>query len=137
MKTLIVEDDLTSRVLLQGLLKGYGTSQVAVNGVEAVAAVTEALEADDPYDLICLDIMMPEMDGQQALVELRAAEERHGLGFGQGAKVIMTTALFDADNVLTAFREQCDGYLVKPIDKATLLDCLQKLDLLGANDSGG
>ncbi|MCP4603033.1 MAG: response regulator [Proteobacteria bacterium] len=135
MKALIVEDDLTSQQLLQELLKRYGTSHAVVNGMEAVAKVTAALKANAPYDLICLDIMMPEMNGQQALVEIRDIELQHGFAVGQGAKILMTTALGDKDNVMTAFREQCDGYLVKPIETAKLLSYLQKLNLLEVKDT--
>jgi two-component system chemotaxis response regulator CheY len=129
MKALIVEDDRTSRLLLQQLLRSFGESQVAINGKEAMIAISAALRANDHFDLVCLDIMMPEMDGHQTLKELRALEETHGLAAGQGTKVVMTTALRDKDNIIQAFREQCDGYLPKPIDKAGLLACLQQLKL--------
>lgn len=118
MKALIVEDDFTSRLVLQGMLAEYGASHVAVNGREALAAIATALRSGEPYDLVCLDIMMPELDGQATLRELRAAE--HAAGTFEGAKVLMTTALRDSKNVMDAFREQCDGYLVKPIDRARL-----------------
>ena len=89
MKTLIVDDDFTNRLLLQELLRPHGQSHVAVNGREAVDAVGVALEAKEPYDLICLDIMMPEMDGQEALGKIRALEEKHRLKVGiKGAKII-------------------------------------------------
>ena len=120
MKTLIVEDDFTSRLLLQELLKGYGPSHVAVNGKEAVEATRLALEAGEPYDLICLDIMMPEMDGQQALRNIRAQEEARGIISSNGAKIVMTTALGDLKNVSAAYSGLCDGYLTKPIQKAKL-----------------
>ena len=68
MKTLIAEDDFTSSVILQELLRGYGPFHLASNGKDAVAAVAAALAAHEPYDLVCLDIMMPEMDGQEALL---------------------------------------------------------------------
>jgi hypothetical protein len=64
MKTLIAEDSDTSRLLLQGLLKSYGPTHTGLNGKETVRVVRTALEEGEPYDLICLDIMMPEMDGQ-------------------------------------------------------------------------
>ena len=130
MKTLIVEDDFTSRLLLQELLKSYGPSHIAVNGREAVKA-SRAVKAGEPYRLICLDIMMPEMDGQQALKEVRRLELAEGIDVADGVKIIMITALFDGKNVMGAFRGACDGYLVKPIDKQKLFD---EIERLGAAD---
>jgi len=130
MRTLIVEDDFTSRLLLQEHLKSYGPSHVAVNGQEAVEAVRLALEANEPYDLICLDIMMPKLDGHGALKQIRALEEDKGIWSSNGAKAVMTTALSDMKNVNTAFGSLCDAYLVKPIDKAKLLEALSQLTLI-------
>ena len=129
MKTLIVEDDFTSRLLLQELLKSYGPCHIAVNGKEAVEATADALE-DEPYDLICLDIMMPEMDGQEALRRIREQEGARGTLSSHGAKIVMTTALGDIKNVMAAYQSLCDGYLTKPIQKAKLLEELRKLELI-------
>jgi two-component system, chemotaxis family, chemotaxis protein CheY len=125
MKTLIVEDDFTSRILIQEFLKEFGAAHIAVDGKEAVDAVDGALSSGAPYDLICMDIMMPEMDGQDALKLIRARESEAGILPGKGAKVFMTTALSDPKNVLSAFREQCDAYLVKPIDRTKLVEQLR------------
>ena len=130
MKTLIVEDDFTSRLLLQELLKSYGPVHIAVNGREAIAAVRLALKAVEPYDLICLDIMLPEMDGHEVLQQIRALEEARDISLTCGAKIVMTTTLGDIKNVAAAYRELCDGYLVKPIGKAKLLDELRRLRLI-------
>jgi two-component system chemotaxis response regulator CheY len=130
MKVLIVEDDFSSRLLLQMLLTKYGECHITVNGREAVLAFRMALDAGRPYDLICLDIMMPEMDGQAALKEVRALEEARGIVSTHGAKIIMTTALGDVKNVSAAYQELCDGYLVKPIDKAKLIGLLAELKVL-------
>ncbi|MBN2333302.1 MAG: response regulator [Deltaproteobacteria bacterium] len=130
MKTLIVEDDFTSRLLLQELLKQYGPSHIAVNGKEAVEAVRTALETGEPYDLICLDIMMPEMDGQEALQQIRAQEEARNILSSNGAKIVMTTALNDLKNVSFAYQNLCDAYLTKPIEKAKLIDELRELKLI-------
>lgn len=130
MKTLVVEDDLTSRLLLQEILKGYGPCHVAVNGKEAVEATGAALGAGEPYNLICLDIMMPEMDGQEALRRIRKQEEGKGILSSDGAKVIMTTLLDDLKSVSAAYSSLCDAYLVKPIEKAKLLEELRKLSLI-------
>jgi two-component system chemotaxis response regulator CheY len=130
MRALIAEDDFTSRLLMQKLLAPYGESHVAINGREALEAFKAARLKRRPYDLICLDIMMPEMDGQAVLREIRAIEEGAGTRHERRAKILMTTALKDAKNVMTAFRELCDGYLVKPIDKAKLLKYLTELGLI-------
>jgi len=130
MKTLIVEDDFTSRLIMQEFLSSFGLAYIAVNGREAVEAVRVALETSQPYDLICLDIMMPGMDGQQALREIRALEESKGIFSTQGAKIIMTTALTDLRNKIDAFSGLCDGYLAKPIHKEQLLDELRRLGLI-------
>lgn len=130
MKTLIVEDDFTSRLLLQQILNPYGESHIAVNGKEAIEAFMLAWAEGRRYDLICLDIMMPEMDGQEVLKRIRTMEDSEGVLPGNGVKVIMTTALKDKGNVFTAFNEQCDAYLVKPIDKAKILGHLNEFGLI-------
>lgn len=127
MKILIVDDDFTSRKILLKYLSTYGQCDVAVNGKEAVEAFKLAFDDWEAYDLICLDIMMPEMDGQEALKQIRQFEtERGKLGF-DGVKIIMTTALDDSDNIKTSFREQCEAYLVKPIIKDKLVKKLEEL----------
>lgn len=82
MKSLIVEDDFTTRLLMQKFLAPYGESHVAINGEEAIAVFTNAINSGDPYQLICLDIMMPEMNGHVVLQEIRAIEESREIMLG-------------------------------------------------------
>jgi two-component system, chemotaxis family, chemotaxis protein CheY len=130
MKTLIVEDDATSRLLLVQLLSEYGPVCAVDGGAAALASADTALKQQAPFDLICLDIMLPDMDGHEILRKLRQAEERVGYLVGQGTKIVMTTALRDKDNVMSAFRAACDGYLPKPIDKTRLRQQLRELGLI-------
>ena len=131
MKTLIVEDDFLSRSLLSTLLSEFGICHVAVNGQEALNAVERGLVENDPYDLICLDIMMPVMDGQQALQKIRRLEEQHGIGGLDTAKVIMVTAADDSKNIMKAFRQgQCEAYLTKPLDREKLITHIRDLGLI-------
>jgi two-component system chemotaxis response regulator CheY len=130
MRTLIVEDDFTSRLLLQSLLSQYGECHAAVNGNEALTAFRAALESGQAYDLICMDIMMPEMDGQTAVRKIRALEQAAGTLSTHGAKIIMTTALDDVKNVVESFMALCDAYLFKPIDKGKLLGHIRDLHLV-------
>jgi two-component system chemotaxis response regulator CheY len=128
--TLIVEDELTSRAILREFLKCFGVPHIAINGKEAVDAVSAALQTGAPFDLICLDIMMPEMDGQEALKRIRQLEFEAGVDAEKRAKVIMTTALADKGNVIEAIQGQCDYFLVKPIDRVALLEELRRMQLI-------
>lgn len=125
MRFLIVDDDAATRHLLARVLKDSGQTDTAENGEEALRLFAVALVEGRPYDLVCLDIHMPRMDGQEALRRLRELETAHGITPGRECKVVMTTALGDAANVTTAFFQgQADGYLQKPLRlellKATL-----------------
>lgn len=130
MRVLIVEDDFISRNLMQKFLSDYGDCDVAVNGREALVAFNLASREGRPYDLLTLDIMMPEMDGQQVLREIRTLEESRGILGPGGVKIVMTTALSDSNNILTSFKEQCQAFLVKPISRDNLLKTLRALGLI-------
>jgi len=130
MKTLIVEDDFTSRLLLQTLLSPYGDCHIAVNGREAVDAFRVAHDSGRSYDLICMDIMMPEMDGQAALKQIRALEEAAGVLSHAGVKIVMTTAVSDTKAVFASYQGLCDGYLFKPLDTGKLVQYLKSFGLL-------
>jgi two-component system chemotaxis response regulator CheY len=130
MRALIVEDDLVSRLLLQTYLSRYGACDVAVNGREAVQAFGMALEEGSPYDVICMDIAMPEMDGKEAVKRVRALEQASGVSATGAVKIIMTTASKDIRDVLQSFQELCDAYLFKPIDTGKLLQELNTLQLV-------
>lgn len=125
MKTLIVEDDFTSRLLLQSLLSRYGECHTAVNGYEAIKAFRVSTDQGEPYDLVCMDILMPGLSGPDTVRSLRAMEEEGGLRAQGGAKVIMTTGLSSPRNVSQSFNSLCDAYLTKPLDIAKLLDQLR------------
>lgn len=130
MKTLIVEDEFISRKLLQSFLAPYGETDIAINGKEALDAFKLALNDNSPYDLMCLDIMMPELDGQSVLKEVRRIEEEREILGLDGIKVIMTTALSDPQNIKLAFKEQCEAYLIKPISKEKIVSLIKKLELI-------
>ncbi len=89
-----------------------------------------ALEEDEPYDLICLDVMMPIMDGYQALKNIRDIEKEHNIPDDKQTKIIMTTALNEEKNVKKAFELGCTVYCAKPIDMDKLKSTLEKLELI-------
>ena len=124
MKALIVDDELTTRIVLHDVLSRYGEVTSCTDGTEAVDACNRALDAGRPYDLICLDLTMPTMSGLEALRLIRQSEERHGCDRHNGAKVIITTATDDTGTISKAFEGLCDAYVVKPIDPADLLNII-------------
>jgi two-component system chemotaxis response regulator CheY len=130
LRMLLVEDDFSSRLVLQTFLARHGECHVAVNGREAVEAFRTSLERGQRYHLICMDIMMPEMDGREAVRQIRAMEEARGILSTSGAKIIMTTAVDDIKEVIRCFQELCDAYLVKPIELSKLLDCMRSFQLV-------
>lgn len=131
MNILIVEDDPVSQEYLSILLKPYGLCHGAANGREAVQFFQQAWRSAEPFDLICMDIMMPEMDGQAALKEIRRLEKTMGLRTEEQAIVIMTTALEDAHNVDEAlYRGGASSYILKPISAELLLEDLRKFGLI-------
>ncbi|MEZ3479155.1 MAG: response regulator [Lachnospiraceae bacterium] len=127
MRILIAEDDFASRKAILKFLSAYGECDVTVDGMEAIDAFMMALEEEDPYDLICLDVMMPVMDGYQALKNIRDIEREHNVDPADQAKVIMTTALNEEKNVKKAFELGCTVYCAKPIDLEKLKGMLEKL----------
>ncbi len=130
MKILLAEDDFVTRKTMLKLLSKYGECDVTVDGMEAVDAFMMALEDNAPYNLVCLDIMMPVMDGYQALIGIRNLEKERNIPEDERVKVMMTTALNDQKNVKMAFELGCAIYSGKPIDEAKFEQALKRLNLI-------
>jgi two-component system chemotaxis response regulator CheY len=130
LRILLVEDDFASRLLLQSALSSLGDCHIAVNGREAVEAAHAALELGQPYGFICMDIMMPIMDGREAVRQIREMENARGILSTNGAKIFMTTTIDDIEEVSRCFAELCDAYLLKPIDLGKLLGKMRAFRLI-------
>ncbi|HEX2954719.1 MAG TPA: response regulator [Bacillota bacterium] len=130
MRILIAEDDLASRKFLYKFLSTYGECDITVDGVEAVEAFLMAHEEGAPYRLVCLDIMMPKLDGLKALKAIRDIERERGVDQDGKVRVIMTTALHETDHVFEAFDSGCEAYAAKPINTKKFVEVMGKLGLL-------
>ena len=133
MKSLIVEDDFIARVLLQQVLAPLGEAHIAVNGREALGAFRAALATEEPYDLICLDIRMPEMNGHEALRGIREIEKAMGIAIAKPTRIVIVTGIEAGETVTQALSEGADGYLNKPVDEAELTNLLVALCLQSPN----
>jgi len=122
MKTSIVEDDFIARSILKGILFPYSDCDFVVDGEEAIQAFRHACDKSKPYDLICMDIMMPGIDGFEATARIRRHEERSGTHL----PIIALTA-----HALKGYKEKClqggmDGYISKPIKVPELIEAIRQ-----------
>ena len=130
MRILIVEDDITSRTLMKRYLARFGTCEVAIDGVEALEIFLMAQKENNPFSLICLDIMMPKLDGLSTLRAIRDYEKQKNLPENQRAKVIMTTALNDEKTVNESYEAGCEAFAWKPNDVNRFTEVLENLGLI-------
>jgi two-component system chemotaxis response regulator CheY len=130
MKILIAEDDLASRKFLFKFLSRYGECDLTVDGVEVVEAFMIAHDIGKPYDLVCLDIMMPRVDGIKALKAIRDIEKQRQIDVDKRCKVIMTSALNETDIVFDSFEIGSEAYATKPINTNKFIEVLQTLGLI-------
>ncbi|MCB2182375.1 MAG: response regulator [Desulfobulbaceae bacterium] len=133
MKSLIVEDDFVSGQIVYDILISISRCDLATTGSEAICAFDHAWEKNDPYNLICLDIMLPDFNGYQVLDKIRNQESEKGIYGLYGAKVIMITSLHESRHIIHAFNSQCEGYLIKPVLKSKLIRTLIELELLNSS----
>ena len=131
LRALIVDDDPVSKRFLAEILAPYAACDLADNGRQGLDAFGRALAEQRPYDVILLDVMMPGMDGLQALEGMRHLERQQGVGPDEAAKVIMVSASDDSRNVYRAFFQgQAMSFLSKPFTGDSVLDELRKFDII-------
>ena len=130
MRFLVIDDDFETRLLVQKMLSPFGLIDVATDGEEGIMAFTTALKEGKPYSLITLDILMPNMDGQQTLRELREIEKERGVTIDKQTKVLMITGLDDSEEVHDAFSfGETTRFIIKPIDRSVLLSEIVKMGI--------
>lgn len=134
MRSLVVEDTRVIQMILEKLLEPYGECLVAKTGAEAIDAFHRAFGEKRPFNLVCLDIGLPDLDGREVLSKIRAIEEVRGIEKGQKVPVIAITAASDTATVRSVV-EMGDGYIVKPVNREKLVENLVRLGLIPPAES--
>lgn len=130
MRALVVEDDLSIRDMLEKFLESVASCDLAEDGNVGLIAFEQALERGQPYDLVCLDLVMPYMDGWEALRRLRAIEDRRGVHPTARAKVLILTARDSSQNIRRFLTGSVhEAFLLKPFRKSELIDLIRGFGL--------
>ncbi len=122
-KILLVDDEPINTQLLQTMLSGFGNCTVINKSVQVMEEIKSQSKSGKNFDVIYLDIKMPELDGHELLREIRLFEFQNHL---PKAKVFMATALDDVHNVMDSFMEDCQEYITKPFDKKEIEGKMEK-----------
>ena len=112
-------------------MENFGQSKSVEHGKEVIAEFHHAHYINEPFNLIMLDINLPEMDGIRVLSEIRRAEKYLTIPKDDTAKILMVTSYGDKNRIVACIRAGCDDYIVKPFDNDLIR---QKLDKLGIID---
>ena len=126
-KVLVIDDEQSIIIYLSTLLEDNGYLPLTAMDAEEGAQVAHA----EHPDLICMDIMMPNLNGQEALKKIREIEREEGIQETHEVKVIMTTALCDPKSITEAFyKGGASSYIVKPISEEKLYEKMRKFSLI-------
>ena len=118
-RVLLAEDVAVNRRLISLILERAGVSvEPAENGRMAQEKARAALDAGEPYDIVFMDIQMPEMDGYEATRRLREG--------GYGNPIVALTSHSMPEERERCLQAGCDDYMTKPIDKMVLLRVLNR-----------
>ncbi len=127
MRVLIADDDYVSRSKLKSILGKYGHCDTVPNGDSAFSMFERAHEEGIAYDLVSMDILMPDPKaGQDAIKNIRAWEKKNKK---QPVHIIVISQLKDSANILSSKDDKDMSYLIKPISPPDISEALEKLGI--------
>ena len=129
MKILVVDDELVSRAKMNKILEGMGQCTAVDNGKAALVTFKNAIASGKPFNLITLDISMPDMDGTEVLFEIRQFESEMEVPKFKQTKILMVTSHSDKESIMTCVQAGCNDYIVKPFNKETIISKIKSLGI--------
>ena len=130
MKILIADDNEAARRLLQLYLAGYGSLVTVNNGIKAIGAFSQAVDTNERFDLVCMDYVMPGIDGIEAIKAIRSIEQEHGISQKDRVRIIMSSAVDQESDIMKAYANGCDSYMIRPDKKERFQKEIQSFGLL-------
>ena len=131
MRILVIDDEFAALKKLEVLLSEHGECDAATNAGQAKDLFVKAIKEGKPYDLITVDIGLPDTNGLELLKFFSSMESR---STKLEAKKIVVTGSAEADDVLNASK-YCNGYITKPIKKEILEQKLNQLAIAAESDA--
>ena len=117
MRSLIADDESTSLKKMELIMKSYGPCDLVGDGQAAVDAFVQAWADWSPFDLILIDQIMPNLNGDAAVLKIRELEKAKNVPEDKKVKVVIVTGNSDKDTVVTCIQAGCNGFMVKPFDR--------------------
>lgn len=127
MRILVIDDEFVALTKMTAILSEYGHCAAATNGRQAYEMYCEAIMQNEPFDLITIDLNMPELDGLELLERFRSYEKSTG---AESPRKIVISAEGQPQKVLAANKRHCDAYLVKPVSREILVKKLEELGIM-------
>ena len=124
---LIIEDDPTSAGLLERILKRYGVTTLLGDGRNAVDFILEQSLSGNGFSALFLDIMLPGVDGQDLLMNLRRMEEIKQL---EPTRVIIVSSLSETEAYMRARQYHISAYVIKPVNSRNIEGVLAEAGLI-------
>jgi CheY-like chemotaxis protein len=125
LSVLVAEDNEINALLMRSLLTRLGHHAViTTNGEEALESWLSAKSAGAPYDLVLMDIQMPQLDGIETAKRIRAREAGQP---GRRTPILALTANTLVEDRYACFEAGMDGFLIKPLDREKLTEALAGL----------
>ncbi len=128
MKILIADDDASSLSKMTAILEELGPCTAVEGGSEAVKAFGDALSHAEPFDLVTLDIDMPDLDGIKVLQKIRMMEEEEKVSKSNRTRIIMVSGKSDKTSLIDCLKAGCDSFIVKPFNITTLIEKMEAIE---------
>lgn len=133
MRALIIDDDPQTHALLRSVLAPLAQVVATLNASSGLEAFRQSLEQNVPFDVVFLDIVLPDLDGHQALLRLRGLEDAFALEDKPTVSIVVSE-LRDAKNINRAFFVGgAASYLAKPLNANQIRAELAKFGLMASN----